>query len=102
MSPSEKTIRLRFGNLKAAVQLRWRRTEVTRAAAHGTARLAVPLGCCASLRNANAGYANQHYAKEGNWWTRGDSNPWPRECDSRALPAELRAHSSRTEAERRV
>ena len=31
------------------------------------------------------------------WWTRGDSNPWPRECDSRALPAELRAHSSRTE-----
>src|SRR5205823_8247017 len=26
------------------------------------------------------------------WWTRGDSNPWPRECDSRALPAELRAH----------
>src|SRR6266568_8166618 len=27
------------------------------------------------------------------WWTRGDSNPWPRECDSRALPTELRAHA---------
>src|SRR6266487_765704 len=29
------------------------------------------------------------------WWTRGDSNPWPRECDSRALPTELRAHAKR-------
>src|SRR6266567_2892159 len=28
-------------------------------------------------------------------WTRGDSNPWPRECDSRALPTELRAHAKR-------
>src|SRR5438445_4157494 len=33
--------------------------------------------------------------RRGDWWTRGDSNPWPRECDSRALPTELRAHAKR-------
>src|SRR6266550_955011 len=47
------------------------------------------------------GTASYFYANElsrtcvrivGTWWTRGDSNPWPRECDSRARPAELRAH----------
>lgn len=26
------------------------------------------------------------------WWRRGDSNSRPRECDSRALPTELRPH----------
>lgn len=26
------------------------------------------------------------------WWRWGDSNPWPRKCESRALPAELHPH----------
>ena len=25
------------------------------------------------------------------WWTRGELNPWPLECESSALPSELRA-----------
>ena len=29
------------------------------------------------------------------WWTAWDSNPRPRRCERRALPAELAAHSSR-------
>ncbi len=38
------------------------------------------------------GTASYFYANElsrtcvrivGTWWTRGDSNPWPRECDER-------------------
>jgi hypothetical protein len=28
------------------------------------------------------------------WWSGGDSNPRPLECDSSALPAELPPHSS--------
>jgi hypothetical protein len=27
------------------------------------------------------------------WWIRGDSNPLPLECDSSALPIELRTHA---------
>lgn len=30
------------------------------------------------------------YPRRMNWWSRGGSNPWPRQCDCRALPAELR------------
>src|SRR5262249_20790397 len=33
--------------------------------------------------------------REERWSPRGDSNHWPRECDSRALPTELRAHAKR-------
>lgn len=30
-----------------------------------------------------------------NWWSRPDSNRWPRECDPRALPTELRPHKKK-------
>src|SRR6266516_4734419 len=50
-----------------------------------------------SPRNESASQALRR-----DWWTRGDSNPWPRECDSRALPAELRAHSIRFAGRRAV
>ncbi len=28
----------------------------------------------------------------GEWWSRGESNPWPRHCERRALPTELLPH----------
>src|SRR5262249_52252550 len=35
---------------------------------------------------------NLNHCFRRNWWSRGESNPWPRHCERRALPTELLPH----------
>src|SRR5664279_4938402 len=57
--------------------------------AHGSQRPAHSHGDYTGLKQASEEY-------ESNWWTRRGSNPRPRRCERRALPAELRAHTNAT------